>query len=105
MEKFDELLGKLKDLEIIQKSGDWEEDMPDDIWEEYLKDNLEEIDSELDVDKHRWYETSQTVYKIFGRYLGVTSVTDLFSESMSVSDCYETLYFEEVFPTTVTTFK
>ena len=49
----------------------------------------------LDVDKHRWYEISTSVYKIGEWFLGVRGVSDLFSESMGYDDCcVETVAFE-----------
>lgn len=97
MKKFDELLEKLKGLDVAQTGGCWEEEIPEEIWEEYLlEDNLKEVDSGLDVDKHRWYEISTTVYEIFGRYLGVRMATDLFSEQMGYSDCSVTIEFFEM---------
>lgn len=96
---FDKLLEELSKLKISQTSMDWEEDLPKDLWDKYFTDAHVE-DERLDVDKHRWYETSITVYKIGDRYLGVDSVTDLFSEMMDVSDCYHTLEFFEMKPVT-----
>lgn len=93
--KFDELLEKLNKLDIRQKSGDFMEDIPNDIWKEYFK-GKPVVKSNLDVDKHRYYETSVTVIKIFDRYLGIRSVTDMFSEQMDISDCYHTLVFFEM---------
>lgn len=107
MEKFDELLEKLKSLELEQTGGDWieEEGLPMDIYKNYLEGNLKEVDFGLDVDKHRWYEKSTTVYEIFGRYLGVRMATDLFSESMDYSDCSVTIKFFEMKPVTTITYQ
>ena len=50
-------------------------------------DELKKVDSGLDVDKHRWYEITTTVYAARDWYLGIREVTGLFSESMGISDC------------------
>ncbi|MFW6008311.1 MAG: hypothetical protein ACOCP8_03505, partial [archaeon] len=65
--KFDELIEKLNEAKITQFMGDWEENIPDDIWDEYFKNNFNEIKSGLNIDTHRWYETSITVIEIFDR--------------------------------------
>lgn len=96
MEKFNELLTKLKKLEIIQFSGDWAENLPDDIWEEYFNENFEEVKKGLDVDEHRWYETSITVIKIFGRFLGIRHITNMYSAQQDFEDCYEKIKFMEM---------
>jgi hypothetical protein len=100
MDKFDELLEKLNGLKIIQKSIDWQEDIPEDIF----NDTFNLVDSELDVDKHRWYETSVEVYKVFDRFLGVQSITDVFSEQSEVGDMYHTIKFFEMKPIQTTTY-
>ena len=56
-------------------------------YEKYF-DKLKKVDSGLDVDKHRWYETSTTVYLVDEEwYMGVDEVTSVFSESMGIDDC------------------
>jgi len=96
MDKFDELLEKLNGLNIIQFSFDWAEDIPEELWEEYFENKYECVVTGLEVDKHRWYETSVTVIKINGRFMGIRSITDVFSEQMMCSDCYETIQFFEM---------
>src|SRR6187402_1326139 len=89
------LVEKLNALNIKQESYEWTEDLPEDIYDEHFT-YVEQVDLELDVDKHRWYETSTTVYKIGNEFLGVDAVTDVFSESMGYSDCGHTLNFFEM---------
>jgi hypothetical protein len=36
----------------------------------------------LDVDKHRWYELSTTVYAIDDIYIGLRGISDIYSETM-----------------------
>lgn len=90
-----ELVEKLNGLKLLQKSMDWDENIPVGVYNEYFQD-YEEIDSDLDVDKHRWYETSITVIRLPQGFLGIRSITDLFSERSTVEDCYHTLEFFEM---------
>jgi len=95
--KFDELLKELNAAEIIQTAGDWEENIPQDIWEKYFKKNpYEEQASGINPDTHRWYEISTTVVKIFDRFLGIKYITKLFSESGGFEDCYVSMKFTEM---------
>lgn len=84
-------------LKFKQTTVDWEESIPGDIWNKYFEGKFETIDFDLDVDKHRWYETSVDVLLFEdGKIFGVEKVSDLFSESMSYSDCYHTITFFEM---------
>ena len=97
-----EVVQQLNDLKIVQKSGDFLEDLPEDIYEKYFL-NCE--DENLYVVKHRWYETSISVYTTDKGYLGVRSVTDTFSEQMEIGDIFYTLKFFEMEPIITTTYK
>ncbi len=97
MDRFDELLEKLNLSKITQTSIDWEENIPIEIWEEYLKGKeYSEVETGLDVEKHRWYEISTTVVKVLGRYLGIEHISELYSEEMTTEDCYHTMRFYEM---------
>ena len=48
---------------------------------------LKLISKSINVDKHRWYEVSTTIYKVEDGYVGVRGVTHLYSEDMTYSDC------------------
>lgn len=97
MEKFKELLSKLQKLDIIQTHGDWCENMPfEEIYKPYLENDCKEIKHGLDVDTHRWYETSISVYETCGGLLGVRHITNMFSEGQGFEDCYVTLEFIEM---------
>jgi hypothetical protein len=95
-DKFDELLEKLNKLEISQNSCCWEECIPNDIWIEYFQNNYKSITSGLNIDKHRWYETSIAVICIYDRFLGIEHISDLFSENSSCEDCCVTIRFFEM---------
>ena len=104
MEKFDELLEKLQSLNITQTKSDWAEILPDEIWKEYFEGNFTEIAFNLDIDTHRWYETSVSVIKIYDRFLGIKYITNMFSESQDYEDCYVTMEFYEMKETQITTY-
>lgn len=91
-----ELVDKLNGLKISQIS-DWEESIPEDIWNEYFEGKFKVLQDDLNVCTHRWYETSITVIEIENMgIIGINSVTNVFSEQMTFSDCGETLKFFEM---------
>lgn len=96
MEKFNELLEKLKGLKIIQKSMDWAECLPEEIWKDHFDGNFKELKNGLDVDQRRHYETSISIIEIYGKPLGIRHITNLYSESSSCEDCYVTIEFFEM---------
>ena len=60
---------------------------------------LETVSEDIEVDRHRWYEVSTTIYKVEDGYVGVRGVTQLYSECMMYSDCdylCEASEYEEV---------
>lgn len=105
MEKFNELFEKLNELNLIQHAGDWTDNIPHDIWDEYFQDNYKEIQYGINIDTHRWYETSITVIKIHGGLLGVRYITNMFSESSTIEDCYHTIEFSEMEEMRVTSYR
>lgn len=90
-----ELIKELNELGITQQDLDWGESLPSRIYEEHFK-NAREVSTGLDVNKHRWYETSITVIEVGGMYIGIRHVSDLFSESMCVDDVYHKMKFMEM---------
>lgn len=105
MEKFDELFIKLESLNIIQTRMDWGENIPNELWYKYFKDNFKEIAYNLYVSTHRWYETSIMVIEIYDKLLGISLVSNVFSESMDVEDCYHHLAFMKMAPIQSITYK
>jgi hypothetical protein len=94
MAKFDDML---KDLQNIKEGiYDWEDGLPQFIYEKYFDDGFKKVAQGLDVDKHRWYEITTTIIKIYDRFLGIRGVTGLFSESMDIADCGVSLEFFEM---------
>ena len=81
-----EIVEKINNLKKIQKEY-WEDvEFPKEI--QAILDSCEIVAEGLDVDKHRWYETSTVVYKLNEQYFGITYVTDTFSENSSIEDMY-----------------
>lgn len=104
MEKFKYLLAKLNSLAILQKEIAWDECIPEDIWNGFFKDNYKEVTSELDVDKHRHYEKSTSVIKIYGKFMGIRHISDLYSEQSCCEDCYINLSFFEMEEVKITSY-
>jgi hypothetical protein len=67
-----DLVNELNERKILQTSIDWEEDIPENIWEEVFENNCKSVKYGLDVDKHRWYELCTSIFYAF------TSFTNLF---------------------------
>ena len=99
-----ELVEYLNNLKIAQTSS-WDENIPEDVWNEYFKNKYESVEVGLDVDKHRWYELSTEVLSINDGFIGVHSVTDTFSEQSSIEDMYHHLEFFEMEEIKVTSYK
>ena len=60
---------------------------------------LKIVSENINIDRHRWYEVSTTIYKVEDGYVGVRGVTHLYSEDMTYSDCdylCEASEYEEV---------
>jgi len=64
---------------------------PEDECEMFFGAKPDLIEQGLNVDKHRWYETSTNVYRIEGRFLGINGPSSLFSEQMEWDCCGEDL--------------
>ena len=83
------LVAEINSAQITQAEYPDEQEFPSHIQSEL--DQLETVAQGLDVAKHRWYETSTTVYKHLEGFIGIRYVTDLFSESSSMEDIFWTL--------------
>ena len=60
---------------------------------------LKIIPESINVDRHRWYEISTTVYKVEDGYVGIRGISQIYSEYMSDKDCdylCEASEYEEV---------
>jgi hypothetical protein len=101
----EELVKILNDLNLSQESTDWDENIPEDIYGKFFENNHKEVASGLDLEKHRWYETSTIVIEINGKFLGINLVTDVFSENMDVLDCGEGISFFEMQEVKIVSYK
>lgn len=91
----------MKVAEVIEKVTNTE------YWSLYSFEedfNLEVVASGLYVDKHRWYEISTSVYKCEDGYVGVSGVSQLYSESTEYEDCCCECFAEEFEPKQVITY-
>ena|SRR5688572_10781869 len=105
MKTLSEIVKLLNELKIIQKKMDWAESLPDNVWKEHFFEQYEEVKHNLDVDTHRWYETSVTVIKINDGLMGIRHITNMFSEQSDPEDIYFTMEFFEMEPVTVISYQ
>ena len=98
-ESLDSLIEYLNDLNVIQNDYDFE-DIPEDLWNMYFKNCLAHG---LDIEKHRWYETSVSVFETELGIFGIRHVHKTYSEEMSVSDIYWQYEFFKMNKTEVVT--
>lgn len=100
-----EIIDYLNSLKIRQTSLDVEEDnIPEDVYEKYFS-NASCVASELDIDKHRWYETGITVWEIPQGLFGMRVITNLYSEQSEVGDIFWTIKFFEMEEYTTVSYK
>lgn len=91
-----ELIKHLNELKIVSTT-EWEENIPDDIWDKYFNGTYHVVESNLNIDKHRWYETSIEVIRMDDDTLmGIESITDQYNEMSEYEDHYYTLKFYEM---------
>jgi len=91
----------MKVAEVIEKVTNTE------YWSLYSfekESSLEAVANGLYVDKHRWYEISTTVYKCEDGFVGVSGVSQLYSESTEYEDCCRECIAEEFEPKQITTY-
>lgn len=69
------------------------------------KCNIESVARNLNIDSHRWYEESTTVYKCDDGFVGVTGVSQLYSESMGYCDCESPCWAKEYKPVQTITYE
>lgn len=106
-QKFEDLLKRLQKTEIIQSHWDneWIYNFPEDIQKLFKQGDYKVVKTEIDVDKHRWYETSITVVEVFGSLLGIRLVSKSYSETQELEDIYHFLEFHEMEEFTTVSYK
>lgn len=55
--------------------------------EDIIGDEIECVASNLEINEHRWFTISTSVYKLEDGYVGITGISSLKSEVMAYSDC------------------
>ena len=59
--------------------------------EDSLQYDLEEfpkrVAKNLEIDKHRWYEVSTSVYKLEDGFVGIRGVSNIYTENMDAEEC------------------
>lgn len=56
------------------------------------------VASDLNVDRHRWYELSTNVYECDDGFVGVSGIAECYSEMMSPVDCGCSCFAEQYVP-------
>jgi len=94
-----EIINRLNELSITQKTFDWIESLPDDVYKEtFMQIPIREITT-VGVSEHRWYENGIIVYEFEeykGTFFGVNCVTKAYSENSDAEDFCHTLVFYEM---------
>jgi len=88
----------MKKEDLIRKAKDWYENggcYNTFSLEEHLGSDLLVKDN-IDIDKHRWYETSVSIFKCSDGLLGIRLPSQLYSESSEWSELYSGIEFYEV---------
>jgi hypothetical protein len=85
--KSEEIIKTINDLQLIQTDYAEDFEFPSEI--ESALSECHFIQSGIDIQEHRWYETSIYVYYTSeGEYFGIRYVTKLYSESSNISDIH-----------------
>ena len=63
---------------------------------EELVEGAELVKEDVDIEKHRWYETSISIFKCSDGLLGIRLPSKLYSESSEWSDLYSGIEFYDV---------
>lgn len=96
-----EIVEKLNQQNIRQKTMDWMESIPEDLWKKYFSEELAECVETITTDYLRHHEAGIKVYEYHDekdewKYLGVYCVTNYYSEDGDVASLYHQLYFQEM---------
>lgn len=88
-------------LEELKSGYSKQTDCYEDVLEPFIKKySCKQVKSGLEVDKHRWYETSIIVYQINTddgiKFFGVRACTDIFGEESGYNDIMWGMVFFEM---------
>lgn len=91
----EEIIDYFNKKQIVQTSLDFTDDISEEDWDKYMFDaNL--VDDNISPDKHRWYQTSMTVFRIEDVYVGIRHIDTIFGEGITPEDCYHMLTFHKM---------
>lgn len=54
---------------------------------ENIIDYKKQLASDIDISRHRWYETSTSYFQLEDGILGINGVSNIYSEHMMAPDC------------------
>lgn len=91
--EFERILSILQNEYFYDIDGD---DIKNDEVMTYFKLLGKPIERGIDVQKHRWYETSINVYKLGDWFIGIYHVSDMYSDRSSLEDFEEYVYIFEM---------
>lgn len=91
--EFESLLSELKEIKVYNIDSDDDGGVLDKLFNEL---NAIIVASELNIDKHRWYELSTTVIRVGDFFIGARGVSQMYSESSTYADIGIYLKFFEV---------
>jgi len=100
--EFESLLEELKGVKVYNIDNDDNGGVLDKLFNE-LKAEI--VTSDLDIDKHRWYELSTTVIQVGDYFIGARGVSQMYSESSTYSDISVYLKFFEMVREEVQTYE
>ena len=82
-------------IKEINESGAISIHRVEDICDSFYKAKPQLLKSNLDLEEHRWYEVSTSVYKLGNWFIGIRGASKLYFESSDWSDFMEcTIAFE-----------
>lgn len=55
--------------------------------EDFLKEVPQCVAERLEIEKHRWYSVSTSVYKLEDGFVGIRGVSDIYSDDIDAEDC------------------
>lgn len=77
--KVQELIKKFNESEVFYYLWDAEDAI--------LPSGVKCVKRDINIDRHRWYEVSTSIYKCEDGFVGIRGVSKLYSEMMTFSDC------------------
>ena len=83
------LIEQINSSKTVQNESFEEQQLPEKI--QNILNECTIVAKNLDIEQHRWYETSVVVYALNGEYFGIRYITNMYSESSDYDDIYFTI--------------